>query len=119
MSEQQDRADLPPDRLTVLWRRLKDHRIAQWAVGYVALAYGVQHAVTLTSEAYEWPIIVARLSMTILALGVPIAMTLAWYHGERASRRVSAGELSIVSLLLVLISFAFYATGSRSASSFW
>jgi adenylate cyclase len=109
MSDETNRAELPPDRLTSLWRRMKEHRIAQWTVGYVAVAYGIQHAVTLTSEAYEWPNIVARISMTLLALALPIAMTLAWYHGERASRRVSAGELSIISLLLVGVSILFYA----------
>lgn len=102
------RADVPPDRLTALWRRLKDHRIAQWTVGYVAVAYGIQHAVTLTSEAFDWPHVVTRLSMLLLALGLPLAMTFAWYHGERASRRVSAGEMSIVSVMLVGISLIFF-----------
>ena len=109
MSEEADRAEAPPDRFTALWRRMKDHRIAQWTVGYVAVAYGIQHAVTLTSEALDWPHAVTRVSFLLLALGLPVAMTLAWYHGERASRRISAGELSIVSLLLVVASFAFYA----------
>ena len=109
MSEDANRADLPPaDRFTVLWRRLKDHRIAQWTVGYVAVAYGIQHAVTLTSEAFKWPDAVLRISMLLLALGLPVAMTLAWYHGERVSRRISGGEMAVVSVMLVGISFAFY-----------
>src|SRR4029077_19148869 len=77
-------------------------------VGYVAVAYGIQHAVTLTSEALDWPHAVTRGSMILLALGLPIAMTLAWYHGERVNRRVSGGEAAIVSLLCVLIFFAFF-----------
>ncbi len=102
-------ADIPPaDRISILWRRVKEHRIAQWTVGYVAVAYGIQHAVTLTSEAFKWPDAVIRISMLLLALGLPVAMTLAWYHGERTARRISSGEMAIVSLLLVLISFAFY-----------
>ena len=44
------------DRFALLWRRIKDHSIAQWTVGYVAVAYRIQHAVTLTSEAFEWPV---------------------------------------------------------------
>ena len=100
--------EVSEDFLSAGWRRIKQHRVAQWTIGYFALAYGIQHAVTLTSEAYEWPNIVARVSMTILALGVPIAMTVAWYHGERASRRMSTGEFSIVSLLLVIASLLFY-----------
>ncbi len=102
-------ADIPSnDRLTLLWRRVKDHRIAQWTVGYVAVAYGIQHAVTLTSEALDWPHAVTRVSFLLLALGLPVAMTLAWYHGERASRRVSGPELTIISLLLVGVSILFY-----------
>jgi hypothetical protein len=45
----------PPavDRLALLWRRISDHKMVEWGVGYVALAYGIQHGVTLTSEAFE------------------------------------------------------------------
>ena len=109
MDEPNTRAELPPDRLTMLWRRTKDHRIAQWTVGYVAVAYGIQHAVTLTSEAFKWPDAVIRISMLLLILGVPLAMVFAWYHGERTTRRISAGEMMLASLLLVLISLVFYA----------
>jgi hypothetical protein len=52
VSEEANRTgDVAPstDRLTALWRRIKEHRIAQWTVGYIALAYGIQHAVILTS----------------------------------------------------------------------
>jgi len=91
-----------------LWRRMKEHRIAQWTLGYVAVAYGIQHGVTLTAEAYDWPHAVTRISMTLLALGLPIAMVLAWYHGERTNRRISAGEMALLSVLLVLVSLVFY-----------
>ncbi len=96
------------DRFAPLWRRVKEHRIAQWTAGYVAVAYGIQHAVTLTSDAFKWPDAVIRVSMLLLILGLPLAMTFAWYHGERASRRVSAGELSILSVLLLIASLLFY-----------
>src|SRR5579863_445673 len=104
MDEPASAAELPPDRMTALWRRLKDHRIAQWTVGYVAVAYAIQHAITLTSEAFDWPHAVTRISMLLLILGLPMAMVFAWYHGERTTRRISAGEMTTASLLLVLIS---------------
>ena len=46
-----------------LWPRVKDHRIAQWTVAYVGLAYAIQHAVVLTGEAFEWPQLVQRATM--------------------------------------------------------
>jgi TolB-like protein len=102
---------VPPvgaDRMAQLWRRLKDHRTAQWTVGYVAVAYGIQHGVILTSESFEWPNAVARISMLLLVLGLPFAIVLAWYHGNSANRRISGGELAIVSTLLVIGAFLFY-----------
>src|SRR4249919_2716618 len=76
-------AGKPPhlDRLWVLWRRLNEHKIVQWSVAYVALAYGIQHGVILTSESLEWPTMVARATMLLLALGLPLVVTFAWYHG--------------------------------------
>jgi TolB-like protein/Flp pilus assembly protein TadD len=95
-------------QFTLLWLRIKQHRIVQWAVGYVALIFAVQHAVTLTTEAFEWPHLVVRVSMLLLVLGLPIVVALAWYHGERVNRRISGPELTIISLLLFGISILFY-----------
>src|SRR6266513_2542782 len=120
MSEDTDRADPKPpsvDRLSLLWRRINDHKMVQWSVAYVALAYGVQHAVILTSESFEWPNAVARVSMLLLALGLPVVMTLAWYHGERASRRISGPELTIISILLVMSSLLFFVFVRPSAET--
>ena len=99
----------PVDRLSQLWRRVNEHKIVQWSVAYIAVAYAVQHAVVLTGEAFEWPPAVLRVSMLLMVLGLPVVLTLAWYHGERASRHFSAGELTIISLLLVIGSVVFYA----------
>ncbi|MEA2824498.1 MAG: hypothetical protein QOF03_980, partial [Alphaproteobacteria bacterium] len=111
MTEHTNPADPKPpsvDRLSLLWRRINDHKIVQWSVAYVALAYGVQHAIILTSEAFDWPHALVRVSMLLLVLGLPLVMTFAWYHGERASRQFSRAEMTIVSILLVGISLFFY-----------
>src|SRR5258706_14279905 len=111
MSEHSTPANPKPpsvDRLSELWRRINDHKMVQWSVAYLALAYGVQHAVTLITEAFEWPHAVERVSMLLLALGLPVVITLAWYHGARASRRISGPELTIISILLVMSSLLFY-----------
>ena len=99
----------PVDRLSQLWRRVNEHKMVQWCVAYIAVAYAVQHAVVLTGEAFEWPPAVLRVSMLLMVLGLPIVLALAWYHGERASRHFSPGELTIISLLLVIGSVVFYA----------
>jgi TolB-like protein/Flp pilus assembly protein TadD len=98
----------PVDRMALLWRRINEHKIVQWSVAYVALAYAIQHAVVLTSDAFEWPHIVQPISMLLLGFGAPVVMTLAWYHGQKASRRISGPELTIITLLLVTSSLLFY-----------
>src|SRR5215472_7984164 len=110
MSEDTDRTIIPPpeDRVSLLWRRVKDHRIAQWTVGYIAVAYGIQHGVVLTTESLDWPHSIERVTMIAFVLGLPLAVVFAWYHGERTTKRISRGELSIVSLLLVAIAILFY-----------
>jgi TolB-like protein/tetratricopeptide (TPR) repeat protein len=98
----------PVDRLSLLWRRINDHKIVQWTVAYIAVAYGLQHGVILASESLEWPSAVARISILLLALGLPLVVTFAWYHGARASRNFSQAELSILAALLVMSSLLFY-----------
>jgi hypothetical protein len=95
MSEDTERANPKPpsvDRLSQLWQRINDHKMVQWSVAYVALAYGVQRGIELTSDAFEWPHAVVRISMLLLVLGLPLVMTFAWYHGSAratASRGLS------------------------------
>jgi TolB-like protein/Tfp pilus assembly protein PilF len=85
-----------------LWPRIKEHKIVQWTVAYVAFAFVALHGATLLSDALEWPHAVVRLVTFLLILGFPIAPILAWYHGVRALKRVSGSELIIIALLLVI-----------------
>jgi adenylate cyclase len=98
----------PVDRLSQLWRRINEHKIVQWSVAYVAVAYALQQGLVLMGGAFDWPDAVLRASMLLLILGLPVVITLAWYHGERASRHFSTAELSILSTLLVIGSLVFY-----------
>ena len=95
MSDETNGADLAPDRVTAIFHRIKQRRIPQWMIGYVAVAYGIQHAVNLTAEAFDWPHIVTRISMLLLALGVPLAMVFAWYRGERTTRLSAHGPCRV------------------------
>ena len=100
----------PPsiDRLSQIWRRIHDHKVVQWTVAYIAVAYGLQHGVIIASESLQWPNAVARTSILLLVLGLPLVITFAWYHGAKASRNFSRAELSILSILLVLSSLMFF-----------
>src|SRR4029079_9866747 len=94
--------------LAQLWRSINERKMVQWTIAYIALAYSIQHRVVLTGEAFAWPHAVQRIAMLLLALGLPVVVTIAWYHGDRGSQRVSGPELTIISLLLVVGSLLFF-----------
>jgi serine/threonine-protein kinase len=89
----------PPDPF---WAQIRRHKVVEWTLAYVAFGYALLHGVQMLRETFEWPFLVPRLTVFGLALGAPIAVTLAWYHGHRAQHRVSGRELSILIALLVV-----------------
>jgi TolB-like protein len=94
----------PGDDLGQLWQRIREHKIIQWGVGYLAAALALTHSEELIAHAFDWPEFVSRALIIALALGLPLALVLAWYHGHRASRHVSGAEASIIAILLLMSS---------------
>lgn len=121
MSVEQDRAPVPSDvsransdlgpieqhspasqRPDSFWARIRRHKVVEWTLAYVAFGYALLHTVEMLGEAFEWPLLVPRLTVFALVLGAPVAVTLAWYHGHRARQSVSGPELSILIVLLLV-----------------
>ncbi len=100
----ESRTDSPPPsspRFADTWATIKKHKLAEWCIAYVAFGYAALHGVVMLRETFDWPAVVPRLTVSLLVLGLPVVVTLAWYHGHRARQRISGPELLIVSLLLV------------------
>ena len=85
-----------------IWDRIKRHKVVEWTLAYVAFGYALLHGVQMLREAFDWPLLVSRLTAVGLVLGAPLVVTLAWFHGHRARHRVSGQELSILIALLVV-----------------
>jgi TolB-like protein len=94
----------PGEDLSQLWQRIREHKIIQWGVGYLAAALALTHSEDLVAHAFDWPEFVGRALIVVLGLGLPLALVLAWYHGHRASRHVSGAEASIIAILLLMSS---------------
>ena len=102
------------DAATGFWARVQQHKIIQWGVAYLGVALALAHGEDLVGHAFEWPGVLGRVFMIGLIAGFPIALTLAWYHGHRGLKRISTGELTIISLLL-LIGAVFFTVSLRLA----
>jgi len=82
--------------------RLKQRKLVQWALAYVAAAWAVLQALGLAVDSYDWPHGVMRIAFAVIALGFVVALVLAWYHGERGAQRVSGAELLLIALVLAI-----------------
>lgn len=77
-------------------------------MAYIAFGYAALHGAEMLRDAFEWSPAVPRFTFLALAVGLPIAMTLAWYHGHRAQHRVSRSELATLVVLLVMAGSALW-----------
>jgi adenylate cyclase len=85
-----------------LWDRVKHHKVVQWTVAYVAVAYTLLHGAEMLGGSLGWPHGWLRVFTLLLILGVPVVLTLAWYHGARGQQNVSGTEVMIITLLIAV-----------------
>jgi predicted permease len=84
------------------WARLREHKVLQWGLAYLGAALALAHGQELVAHAFGWPEITNRLTIGVLVLGFPIAITLAWYHGHRGMARFSTAEATVISILVLI-----------------
>ena len=104
MSTPEPTAEAQPFIATIqgVWARLKAHKVVQWTLAYLAIAYTLLHGAEMLAGSLNWSHGLLRIFTLILILGVPVIITLAWYHGARGQQRVSGTEVMIIALLLAL-----------------
>lgn len=84
------------------WAKLRRRKVVQWGLAYLAGAWALLQVIGFAADAFHWPDAAKQLSMLTLAVGLPVAMTLAWYHGDRGEQSVTRVELAVLTLLLLL-----------------
>ncbi len=57
--------------LRAVWGRLKDHKVVQWTLGYLALAYTLLHVAEMLRNALGWSHGLLRFFTLLLILGIP------------------------------------------------
>jgi len=85
-----------------IWERIRAHKVVQWTLAYLAVAYTLLHGAEMLSHSFSWPHALLRGFAALLILGIPVVITLSWYHGTYARQRVSATEVMIIAILLAV-----------------
>jgi TolB-like protein/Tfp pilus assembly protein PilF len=83
-------------------QRLKERKLVQWAVAYVAAAFALLQGIDIVAQQFGWPEGVRRGITLALVVGFFVTLVLAWYHRERGTQRVTGTELLILALLLAV-----------------
>jgi TolB-like protein/Tfp pilus assembly protein PilF len=82
--------------------RLKQRKLVQWAVAYIAFAFALIQVLDVVAGSYDWPHSAMHIVFGLLALGFVVMLVLAWYHGEKGRQRVSGAELLLIALVLAV-----------------
>ncbi len=85
-----------------LLQRLKERKLVQWALAYLAGAWFLVEASDLVVERFRWSEGIGQAVIILAVFGFFLALILAWYHGEKGRQRVSGPELLMVAALLVI-----------------
>jgi TolB-like protein len=84
-----------------LLKRLRERKLVQWALAYLAGAWLMLQLLHLLAATYGWPPYVMRAVPAVLAAGLLATIVVAWYHGERGHQRVTGIELLVLAGILV------------------
>jgi TolB-like protein/Flp pilus assembly protein TadD len=84
------------------FQRLKQRKLVQWAIAYVATAFALLQGIDIVAQQFGWPEGVRRGITLGLVVGFFMTLVLAWYHGERGAQRVTGAEFMILALVLAL-----------------
>jgi TolB-like protein len=86
--------------------RLKERKLVQWALAYLAGAWVLVQVVHLLGEQFSLPTALLRSITVVLGIGFFAALVLAWYHGEKGAQRVSLPELLMLAGILIVAGMA-------------
>lgn len=96
---------------------LKQRKIVQWALAYLAGAWVLLQVLDMASDSYQLSGLVMRLAFTLAIIGFPVTLVLAWYHGERGAQKISGVELLILALLFAIGGGLLWRTGNSASEA--
>jgi TolB-like protein/Tfp pilus assembly protein PilF len=84
-----------------IWQKLRRRKVVQWGFAYCAAAWGLLQGLEYATATFHWPEPIQQLATLALLIGLPIALVLAWYHGDRGEQHFQRAELALIALLTV------------------
>jgi len=73
---------------TDLIDRLRERKLVQWILAYLAAAWLVLQLADILGERFAWPEAALRTLTVLLGVGFFAALVIGWFHGEKGEQRV-------------------------------
>lgn len=102
-------------RIAAIWEKLRRRKVAQWGLAYGLFSWGSLQVLEYLTNTFGWPQLLQQLATLLFLIGLPIALVIAWFHGDRGEQQVSAGEFLILFGLLLLGGGIFWWFGAAVA----
>ncbi|BCT93581.1 hypothetical protein LYSHEL_26060 [Lysobacter helvus] len=83
-------------------RQLRKRKVAQWVLGYTAVAWALLQAVGLLAGTYGWSAVPMRVGVALAVLGFFLTLVIAWFQGERGQQKVTRLEVALIALVVLV-----------------
>jgi TolB-like protein len=97
----------------VVWSELKQRRVVQIAISYLAGGFVVLNVADQLADRGVVPELAYRITLIWYLFGIPAALLIGWYHGEKGKQKAPLSEISLLIMLVVMASGMSFATYSR------
>jgi TolB-like protein/Flp pilus assembly protein TadD len=103
-------------RIEAIWEKLRRRKVVQWGFAYCLFSWGSLQGLEYLSNTFDWPPLLQQWATLLFLIGLPIALVVAWFHGDRGEQHVGAGEFLILFGLLLLGGGIFWWYGASTVA---
>ena len=83
-------------------RQLRKRKVAQWVLGYTAVAWALLQGVGLLAGTYGWSATPMRVGVALAVLGFFLTLVIAWFQGERGQQKVTRLEVILIAIVVIV-----------------
>ena len=83
-------------------RQLRKRKVAQWVLGYTAVAWALLQVLGLLSGTYGWSATPMRVGVALAVLGFFLTCVIAWFQGERGQQKVTRVEVILIAIVVIV-----------------
>jgi TolB-like protein len=102
--------------MKVAWSELKQRRVVQILISYIAGGFVALNVFDQLADRGVVPELVYRIALIWYVFGIPAALLIGWFHGEKGRQKAPLSEISLLVLLVVMASGMSVSSYAREAA---